>query len=214
MDPDDWRSANVTPIFKKGSRKCPENYRPISLTSIPGKIMERLIKDTMMAHLKGEKLIKDSQHGFMPGRSCTTNLLEFLETATKIVDSGGNLDVIYLDFSKAFDLVPKKRLVSKLKAHGFGGPLLLWIERWLTNRQQRVVLNGKASTWTAALSGVPQGSILGPILFTIFINDLEDGLDQTVYILSKFADDTKLGREIKSVADCMRLQNGLLQLEG
>ena len=106
--PDDWRSANVTPIFKKGSETSPGNYRPVSLTSVPGKIMESVIKNTMMDHLTSHKLIRRSQHGFMPGKSCTTNLLEFLEVATKAVDAGDNMDVVYLDFSKAFDLVPKK----------------------------------------------------------------------------------------------------------
>ncbi len=205
--PLDWKSANVTPIHKKGSKTDPGNYRPVSLTSVPGKIMESIIKDHMQDHLKKNRLIRESQHGFMPRKSCTTNLLEFLEKATKILDQGQNLDMAYLDFAKAFDLVPKKRLIEKLKAHGFTGKLLSWIENWLTNRRQRVVLNGKPSTWTAVLSGVPQGSILGPILFNIFINDLDEGIIAT--ILLKFADDTKMGQRISSLRDRDQLQQNL-----
>ena len=209
--PEDWRIANVTPIFKKGSRTNPSNYRPVSLTSVPGKVMESLVKNTMMDFLTRNKLIRKSQHGFMPAKSCTTNLLEFLEVATRVVDEGNNMDVVYLDFSKAFDLVPRKRLLSKLKAHGFGGPLLNWIDKWLRDRKQRVVLNGKASSWATVKSGVPQGSILGPILFAIFVNDLEDEIEVTVLV--KFADDTKLGQEIKSREDCEQLQLALNALE-
>ena len=131
--------------------------------------------------------------------------------ATRTVDEGNNLDVVYLDFSKAFDLVPRKWLLSKLKAHGFGGPLLHWIDKWLTDRKQRIVLNGKASAWAAVKSGVPQGSILGPILFAFFINDLEDDIDITVLV--KFTEDTKLGQEIKSREDCEQLQSALIALE-
>ena len=131
--PEDWRTTNVTPIFKKGSRTNPSNYRPVSLTFTPGIVMESLVKNTMMDFLNRTKLIRKSQHGFKPSKSCTTNLLEFLEVATRTVDEGNNLDVVYLDFSKAFDLVPRKWLLSKLKAHGFGGPLLHWIDKWLTD---------------------------------------------------------------------------------
>ena len=211
--PEDWRTANVTPIFKKGSRTSPSNYRPVSLTSVPGKVMESLIKNTMMTFLTRRRLIGKSQHGFMPGKSCTTNLLEFLEVATQVVDDGNNMDVVYLDFSKAFDLVPRKRLLNKLKAHGFSGPLLNWIDKWLSDRKQRVVLNGKASAWAAVRSGVPQGNILGPLIFAVFINDLEDDIAHVVSILLKFADDTKLGQEIKSREDCERLQSALDTLE-
>ena len=109
--PKDWRQANVTPIFKKGSKTLPANYRPVSLTSVPGKLMESCIKEEIVQHLDRHQLIRKSQDGFVKGRSCTTNLLEFLETATKTVDDGGNMDVIYLDFSKAFDTVPSARLL-------------------------------------------------------------------------------------------------------
>jgi hypothetical protein len=116
--PDDWKEANVTPIFKKGAKSKPENYRPVSLTSVSCKIMESIIRDAMTQHLQTSKLIKDSQHGFLKDRSCVTNLLEFLEKATTVVNSGKGFDVIYLDFAKAFDKVPVERLLNKCRAHG------------------------------------------------------------------------------------------------
>ena len=149
--PADWKTANVTPIFKKGSKGDPGNYRPVSLTSVCCKIMESILRDAITEHLDLNKLINPSQHGFTKGRSCATNLLEFLEKVTKVVDEGKPLDVIFLDFAKAFDKVPTKRLLKKLYAHGVRGKLLKWIADWLTNRTQRVVLNGKFSTWIDVL---------------------------------------------------------------
>ena len=206
--PEDWRLANVTPIFKKGSRTKPENYRPVSLTSIPCKIMESIVKDGLMAHLEENSLMNPSQHGFMPGKSCATNLLEFLEFVTRIVDEGKNMDIVFLDFAKAFDKVPKERLLAKLAAHGVEGKVLQWVRRWLTDRKQRVVLNGETSDLTEVESGVPQGSVLGPILFDIFINDI-DLLAALIDILRKFADDTKLGKIVMNVEDGQVLQDCL-----
>jgi hypothetical protein len=116
--PDDWKSANVTPIFKKGSKADPGNYRPVSLTSVCCKMLESILRDSMMDHLTRNGLLNESQHGFMPGRSCCTNLLEFLETVTKVIDAGKPFDVVFLDFAKAFDKVPRERLLEKLRAHG------------------------------------------------------------------------------------------------
>ena len=192
--PAPWKDANVTPIFKKGSRAKAGNHRPVSLTSIPCKIMESIIKDHIVDHLDANQLINASQHGFMKSRSCVTNLLQFLEVVTSEVDKGQSLDLVYLDYAKAFDKVPKLRLLEKMKAHGIGGNLLRWIECWLTNRRQRVVLNGKYSDWIDVLSGVPQGSVLGPLGFVIFINDLDEAAGDLITVLSKFADDTKAGQ--------------------
>ena len=174
--PQNWRLANVTPIFKKGSKKLASNYRPISLTSQVCKTMEKLIKGRITVHLNATSLINDSQHGSTAGRSCLTNLLTFLESLTPHVDQGLPVDVLYLVFSKAFDKVPHQILLSKLRAHGIGPELSRWIENWLTDRKQRVTIKGTQSPWTYVTSGVSQGSVLGPTLFTIYINDLDENI--------------------------------------
>jgi hypothetical protein len=206
--PSDWKEANVSPIFKKGAKTAPENYRPVSLTSVSCKVLESLIKDEMMKHLKKHGLLKRSQHGFLPGRSCATNLLEFLENVTKTVDNGEAFDAVFLDFAKAFDKVPHARLLKKVAAHGIRGQLLTWIQNWLTGRRQRVVLGGEMSAWIEVLSGVPQGSVLGPLLFLIFINDIDDAA-AAVEILRKFADDTKVGHTVNDENGQKQLQEAL-----
>ena len=207
--PFEWKEANIIPLFKKGSRNKSENYRPVSLTSVICKLLERLIKDHMVDFLVKHKLLNSSQHGFLKARSCLTNILCFLEEITKWIDVGSPVDIIYLDFQKAFDKVPHQRLLLKLKAHGIGDSITDWIEQWLTDRRQRVVVDGEVSNWKSVLSGVPQGSVLGPILFLIYINDLDDSITSNVL---KFADDTKLFRKVNTDGDKQHLQNDLDRL--
>ena len=211
--PDDWKQANITPIFKKGSKSVAGNYRPVSLTSVVCKIMESIIKDSILKHIIQHKIINESQHGFMPGKSCLTNLLEYLDKLTEIVDSGQAADIIYLDFAKAFDKVPHRRLLAKVKAAGITGSVLRWIESWLQDRKQRVVLNGKMSGWMPVKSGVPQGSVLGPILFILFINDIDDVVSVSTYIW-KFADDTKAVHKVVDESDQEDLQSDINSLMG
>lgn len=206
--PEMWKHANVTPIFKKGSKSKPENYRPVSLTSIPCKIMESIIKDHIVDHLMNNFLIRPTQHGFMKQKSCLTNLLSFLEILTSEHDNGCPMDIIFLDFAKAFDKVPRLRLLEKIRSHGITGNLLQWIDHWLSGRKQRVVINGEHSDWDDVLSGVPQGSVLGPLAFIIFINDI-DLVAELIKIILKFADDTKLGHTILTDQDRLALQQCL-----
>src|SRR5215469_16679454 len=153
--------------------------------------------------------MKDSQHGFTSGRSCLTNLLDFMEEVTEKLDEGIPVDIVYLDFAKAFDKVPHARLLRKVKALGVEGNVLLWLEDWLKDRKQKVGLNGKFSGWSKVISGVPQGSVLGPLLILIYINDIDDGI---VSKLSKFADDTKLCKQLRNTSDRQVLERDLTKI--
>lgn len=207
--PSDWKKANVSVIFKKGSRKEPGNYRPVSLTCHLGKIMEKVIKEDLVRYLEENKLIRESQHGFRNKRSCLTNLLEFTKYVSDWIEEGKPVDVIYLDFQKAFDKVPHERLLIKLESLGIRGKILNWIREWLRDRSQRIVINGAESDWTKVTSGVPQGSVLGPVLFTIFINDLDDGI---LGRMIKFADDAKLAQAVHNLEGRDKLRMDLLNL--
>jgi hypothetical protein len=216
--PKDWKTATVIPIFKKGQKKDPGNYRPVSLTSIPCKILETVIKNHLMKHLVERNLIRDTQHGFMPGRSCTTNLVLTMDRVTEKIDAGIPADMVYLDFSKAFDKVPHKRLMKKLEAKGTDKKVLAWVEDWLCNRTQRVRVGAEFSEPGTVEFGVPQGTILGPCLFNVFIDDIDEiieEIEQTIphlVTIIKFADDAKVLANMEGEEDRARLQQVLDQL--
>ncbi|CAM4652894.1 unnamed protein product [Caretta caretta] len=177
--------------------------------SVPGKLIETIVKNKIVRHVEEHKLLHKSQHGFCKGKSCLTNLLELFEWVNKHVDKGDPVDIVYLDFQKAFDKVPHQRLLRELCCHGLRWKILSWIENWLKDREQKVGINGKFSEWRGVTGGVPQGSVVGPILFNLFINDLEKGVNSEV---AKFADDTELLKIVKTKADCEEPQKDLTKL--
>ncbi|MES9884550.1 MAG: reverse transcriptase family protein [Sedimenticola sp.] len=208
--PDIWRVANISAIHKKGPKIKAENYRPISLTSVVCKNMERVIKDRITSHMEANNLFTKHQHGFRKGYSCVTQLLEVCEKWTEELDSKNNVDVIFLDFQKAFDSVPHQRLFKKMEGYGIRGKVLKWVMDLLTNRKQRVVLNGESSEWSSVTSGIPQGSVIGPTLFLIFINDMPEVVNN---IVKMFADDAKIYARVNTVQEAANLQNDINNLQ-
>ena len=207
--PDKWKVGTITPLHKGDNRHVPKNYRPVTITSKLCRILETIIKQRLISHLTENNILCDNQHGFRCGRSCTTNLLETLEYITEMYDKGIAVDEIFLDFSKAFDKVPHQRLLFKLKKYGIQDNTLAWIESFLNNRFQNVKVKNTLSKTLPVISGVPQGSVLGPVLFLLYINDLPN------YIHCKssiFADDSKIYSKIQSMEDSERLQDDLNNL--
>lgn len=207
--PNDWRQANITCIFKKGSKSEPGNYRPVSLTSVICKMLEKNVREGIIEHLSKHSLLSDRQFGFRKNRSTILQLLTVLEDWTDALDNNLQVDTVYLDFKKAFDSVPHKRLLQKLEAYGIRGELLTWLRNFLDQRKQRVMINGNYSKWTDVISGIPQGSILGPILFIVFINDLPGVVGSVCQL---FADDCKMYKNITAEADQRELQEDIMRL--
>ena len=172
--------------------------------------MERLIRDHLMEHLKINNLLSNKQYGFISGRSVSLQLLTVMNDWTKIMDKGEAVDVIYLDFMKAFDKVPHRRLIHKLRGLGVHTQIIRWIENFLTERTQTVVYNGHSSAAKMVDSGIPQGTVIGPASFLTFIDDIADDIDSHIYL---FADDTKVYRSVSHLEDCNRLQTDVDRLD-
>ena len=204
--PNDWLVANISALFKKGDKSQPVNYRPVSLTSVPCKIMEHVIFKHIMDHLDMHDILVDFQHGFRSKRSCESQLVITTEDIARNVDNNQQVDMLILDFSKAFDTVPHQRLLKKLKAYGIRGNILAWIESWLTQREQCVTIEGAKSRSAPVTSGVPQGTVLGPLMFLLYINDIGNNIISKIRL---FADDSLLYLAISSLDDCKLLQKDL-----
>ena len=205
--PEIWKKAFVSPIFKKGDKATAANYRPISLTCILCKTLEHIIHSQVMKHLDRHNILVDSQHGFRRKRSCESQLIRTINNISERMNDRTQTDAILLDFSKAFDKVPRKRLLLKLDHYGVRGKTLDWVDAFLPNRSQRVVVDGVSSNSAPVLSGVPHGSVLGPLLFLVYINDLPECVSSDTGL---FADDTLLHRPASSPDDAVALQANLI----
>ena len=185
--PLEWKKANVVPVHKKGDKQCLKNYRPVSLLPVCGKIFERLIFNEMFRFLIENNLISSNQSGFKSGDSCIKQLLSTTHEIYKSFGNGFEVRGVFLNISKAFNKVWHEGIIFKLKQNGISGKLLSVLSDFLKDRKQRVTLNGQVTSWTGVHAGVPQGSILGPLLFLVYINDLANGLSSNAKL---FADDT------------------------
>jgi len=205
--PRDWTSANVCPVYKKGDTSDPANYRPISLTCILCKTLEHIIASHLSSHFTTHNILYNLQHGFRERRSCETQLIELTDYLVKNLSSGKQTDLILLDFSKAFDKVNHLKLLHTLQEHGVCPQILNWIKSFLIGRRQTVVVDGDCSSEVPVTSGVPQGSVLGPLCFLLYINQLPSHVLKSEVRL--FADDTAVYLTINSHSDPSTLQQDL-----
>ena len=205
--PSEWKKTNVVPIHKKDDKSDIKNYRPISLISLVMKVFERVLYEELLN--RTEDKIDPRQHGFLRNKSCNTNLLPFTNSVAFSLHDKVGVDVVYFDFAKAFDTVSHDIILNKLKdQYKINGNVLKLFVNYLQGRKQRVILDNSSSEYIDVLSGVPQGSILGPLLFLLFINDTYVGLDKDTNV-GLYADDTKIWRNIYSEHDCAILQKDI-----
>ena len=209
--PEVLKTQFITPIFKKGDRTDPANYRPVSITSHVMKTFERVVRKHLVKHLEDNELLSNNQHGFRKKKSCMTQLLSHIEHIYKSLNHDDEVDVIYLDFAKAFDKVDHAILLSKLEQYGIKGKALAWIKEFLLERKQAVTIEGHKSSFQEVISGVPQGTVLGPLMFLIYINDIANNISPGTHI-RLFADDCVLYRVIQSLQDTGILQKDLTSL--
>eukprot|EP00111_Clytia_hemisphaerica_P011109 TCONS_00032522-protein len=208
--PKEWKMAYVSPIYKnKGAQNLAINYRPVSLTSVVCKLMESFLRRHIMNHQQDQKLLSNKQYGFISHRSTVTQLLNYLDKCSESIANGKVVDTIYFDFAKAFGTVPYRRLLKKLKGYGISGNCLR-IESFLTDRKQLVKVDQAQSSTNSVVSGIPQRSVLGPLLFVIYINDLPNNVISSIFL---FADDTKIVKEINSFEDSLTMQQDINELE-
>ena len=206
-----WKEGNITALFKKGDKAEPRNYRPVSLTSVICKTMEKLVREMIVKHMSANKLYNYKQFGFISVGSTTLQLLKVMDEWTKILDKGGKIDSVYMDVMKAFDKVPHRRLLHKMHRYTISEKVIKWVESVLSDRIHKIILNGTESKCHHVTSGIPQGSVLCSLLFVIYINDnMPEMVESSTYL---FADETTIFREIREENDEKMLQADLDSLQ-
>ena len=205
--PSCYKVSYIAPLHKKGSHALPANYRPVSLTSHIIKIFERVLRKRLVSYLEANELLCNNQHGFRSGRSCLTQLLHHFDDILENLMNNADLDSIYLDYAKAFDKVDHALLIKKLERYGINPKVVNWIKSFLSDRSQQVVVDGHMSILALIISGVPQGTVLGPILFLVFINDINTCI--TTSTIRCFADDTRITKGIRGENYVVILQHDL-----
>ena len=205
--PEPLKKSFIIPIHKGGNRTLPERYRPVALTSHLVKVFEKILRKHLTEYIEDNSLFNPNQHGFRSSRSCLSQLLSHYDEILSILEQGKNADVVYLDFSNAFDKVDLNLALTKIQHLGIGGKILKWIQSFLTNRYQTIIVDGVPSNPSPVISGVPQGSVLGPLIFLILIGDIDEKVEHSS--VRSFADDTRVIKDVENASDTQKLQDDL-----